>query len=137
MTDDPLIFWTMLLMIGMVVFLGLVLGSFTTCVVYRVPRKLSLWRQNNGSYRSFCPQCHAELHTKDLIPVFSWLLQKGRCRYCQAPIPSHYLWIELAVLCLTLLLFWAFGLHLTFFLALCLIPVIAGYVSFLLFRGKL
>jgi prepilin signal peptidase PulO-like enzyme (type II secretory pathway) len=134
---DSLPFWPMLFVTGMVVFLGLVLGSFTTCVVYRVPRGLSLWRENNGSYRSFCPQCHAELHTKDLIPVFSWLLQRGRCRYCRAPIPVRYLWIEISVLCLTLALFEVFGLHWPFFLGYCLIPIIAGYGSFLLFKGKL
>lgn len=127
-------FWLMFLIAAVVMLWGLSLGSFTTCVVYRVPRKLSLWRQTNGSYRSFCPVCHAELHTRDLIPVFSWLIQKGRCRYCKAPIPPRYLWIELSVMALVVALAFWVGITVWFFLISLLIPVIAGVWSF--FRVK-
>ena len=134
--EDFLPFWFLLFIFCAVAIWGLALGSFTTCVIYRIPRKLSLWRGQDGSYRSFCPTCHAELHAKDLIPVFSWLIQKGRCRYCQSPIPSRYLWVELVVLIAVLLLFHWFGISLWFFLLSLILPIIAGFVSFLLFRGK-
>lgn len=124
--------WWLLLPVGlMVVFWGLSLGSFTTCVVYRLPRGLSLWRQKNGSYRSFCPSCHAELHTRDLVPVFSWLYQRGRCRYCKTPIPTRYLLIELSVLAMVLALFAGLGLSFCFAGITLLIPVIAGGLSVL------
>ena len=42
-----------------------------------------------------CPQCHHELVVKDLVPVFSWLWLKGRCRYCQKPISPQYPLVEL------------------------------------------
>ena len=123
-------------MIGAIIVLwGLSLGSFTTCVVYRIPRGLSLWRQANGSYRSFCPACHAELHKRDLIPVFSWLIQRGRCRYCGIGIPARYLLIELGVLALVLTLFYVLGFTLTFFVSTLIIPVVAGFASFLV-SGK-
>lgn len=130
--------WWLLSLVGFIVVLwGASLGSFTTCVVYRVPRGLSLWRQANGSYRSFCPNCHAELQTRDLIPILSWLLQRGRCRYCGVAIPARYLIIELAILTLVLGLFAIFGLTLLFFAASLMIPVLAGLGSFLLFRNRL
>lgn len=130
--------WWLLTLIGtLVVIWGISLGSFTTCVVYRVPRGLSLWRQENGSYRSFCPSCGHELHTRDLIPVFSWLVQKGRCRYCKAPIPVRYLLIELGVLALVVALFALLGFTWFFFTVTLLIPVAAGFASFLAAGKKL
>lgn len=126
--------WWMLAMVWAIIgFWGLSLGSFTTCVVYRVPRRLSLWRQANGSYRSFCPSCGSELHKRDLIPVFSWLIQRGRCRYCQTKIPLRYLLIELGVFCLVMGLFYVLGATLYFIVATLLLPVIAGLAAFFLF----
>lgn len=95
-----------------VIFLsGLVLGSFATALVYRVPRGISwFWKVErasggahaaNGageSFRSACPSCGHVLSVADLMPLFSWLLQKGRCRYCKARIPVQYPLIELTVL---------------------------------------
>lgn len=83
---------------------GLALGSFTTCVMYRVPRGLSLWQQKDGSYRSFCPSCKTELQPVDLIPVLSWAWQRGKCRHCGAKIGLFYPMVELAVLAAVLLL---------------------------------
>jgi leader peptidase (prepilin peptidase)/N-methyltransferase len=130
-------FWSMILIGLMVLVWGLALGSFTTCVVYRIPRKLSLWRSADGSHRSFCPNCKAELKAKDLVPVFSYLWQRGKCRYCGIAIPSRYLWIELAVLGIVTAFYLLFGLNHWFFMASILVPVIAGFVSFLLFRPGL
>ncbi len=116
---------------------GLALGSFTTCVVYRIPRRISLWKQENGSYRSFCPNCHTVLQSRDLVPVFSWLIQRGRCRYCGQPIPKRYLLIELAVVSLVGIFAVIFGITLVFFLAALMIPVVAGLISFFLGKQKL
>ena len=65
---------------------GLAFGSFLNVVVHRVPRKESVARP-----RSRCPSCGHELAASDNIPVFSWLLLGGRCRYCKAPISPRYL----------------------------------------------
>jgi prepilin signal peptidase PulO-like enzyme (type II secretory pathway) len=45
--------------------------------------------------RSFCPECRTTLTTKDLIPVLSWVLSRGRCRYCDTKIPMRYPLFEL------------------------------------------
>jgi leader peptidase (prepilin peptidase)/N-methyltransferase len=117
---SPSLYWLMVAM------WGLVLGSFTTCVLYRVPRGISLWRQPDGSYRSFCPSCHTELRPIDLIPVFSWALQRGRCRYCGVKFGAFYPMVEVLVLIGTLLL--AFGLQESswLFAAAFIIPLMTG-----------
>lgn len=70
--------------------LGLVLGSFFNVVICRVPEKKSIIKP-----RSACPSCGTALKPKDLVPVFSFLFQKGRCRYCKSPISMQYLIVEL------------------------------------------
>jgi len=82
--------------------LGLVVGSFANVCVYRLPR-----RQSIVSPPSRCPSCGALIRARDNVPVLSWLLLRGRCRSCRAPISPRYpaveaanglLWLALAVL---------------------------------------
>ncbi len=70
---------------------GLIIGSFLNCFVYRL-------EVNKGFLkgRSFCPICKHELAWQDLIPVLSFFLLKGRCRYCKKPISWQYPLVELA-----------------------------------------
>ncbi len=68
---------------------GLVVGSFLTVVIDRVPKKESV-----VSPRSRCPSCGAEVRSRDNIPILSWLLLGGRCRSCRAPIPVRYPVVE-------------------------------------------
>jgi len=70
---------------------GLVVGSFLTVVVYRVPRKESV-----VSPRSRCPGCGRQIAAYDNIPVLSWVLLRGRCRHCSAQISPRYPLTELA-----------------------------------------
>lgn len=71
--------------------LGLIMGSFATAVAHRVPRGMSIWGP-----RSQCPGCGAEIGAWDNVPVFSWLLLRGRARCCGAPISPRYPLTELA-----------------------------------------
>lgn len=65
--------------------LGLVMGSFINCWA---------WRYINGesvvSGRSHCTSCGHELGIRDLVPVFSWLASKGKCRYCGEKVSARY-----------------------------------------------
>ncbi len=70
---------------------GLAVGSFMTVAVHRLPRKESVWRP-----RSRCPRCGAELRNRDNIPVVSWVLLRGKCHSCGAPISPEYPLTELA-----------------------------------------
>ncbi len=78
--------------IGMsVTILGLVMGSAVTALSWRVPRHES-WVRG----RSRCPKCGHVLGLQDLFPVLSWLVHRGRCRHCGAPVSARYPLIELA-----------------------------------------
>lgn len=70
---------------------GLVVGSFMTVAVHRLPKGESV-----VSPRSRCPACGAEIGARDNIPVLSWLLLRGRCRRCGERISVEYPLLELA-----------------------------------------
>ena len=69
--------------------LGLAVGSFLNVVVYRVPLGRSVIRP-----ASACPRCGAAIRRRDNVPVLSWLLLRGRCRDCAAPISGRYPLVE-------------------------------------------
>ena len=71
---------------------GLVGGSFANVVIYRVPAGRSVARP-----ASACPACGAPVRPRDNVPVLSWLLLRGRCRDCKAPITPRYTLVELLV----------------------------------------
>lgn len=71
--------------------LGLLVGSFLNVVVHRVPRAVSLSRP-----ASRCPACGHPIRYRHNVPVFSWLLLRGRCADCAAPISVRYPAVELA-----------------------------------------
>ncbi len=82
-------------MVGIVViaFLGgLAVGSFATAVAHRVPRGISI-----VFVRSECPACGAQIAAYDNVPVFSWLLLRGKARCCGTRISVRYPLTELAV----------------------------------------
>jgi leader peptidase (prepilin peptidase) / N-methyltransferase len=68
----------------------MVIGSFLNVVIDRLPTGQSL-----AFPPSHCPSCQRRLAMFDLIPVFSYLRLKGRCRACASPIPARIFWIEL------------------------------------------
>jgi len=68
---------------------GLLWGSFLNVVIHRVPRGLSVVRPG-----SHCPGCGHPVRAWDNVPVFSWLLLRGRCRDCRWPIPARYPLVE-------------------------------------------
>ncbi len=102
--------------------LGLVLGSFVNALVWRLHEQSK--RHKKASKvpgkdlsilhgRSMCPDCHHTLAAQDLVPVFSWLSLRGRCRYCKKPISVQYPLVELltALLFVVAYISWPFGLN--------------------------
>jgi len=85
--------------------LGLVVASFLNVCIDRLPSGQSLLFPT-----SHCASCHHRLAIKDLIPVFSYLWLRGRCRYCQAPIPRRILWVEIGTGLLFGYLYWHYVL---------------------------
>ncbi len=88
--------------------LGLVMGSALNCLALR----LAAGEKWSGKERSRCPKCGHVLSAPDLVPLFSWLLLKGKCRHCGAKISPRYPITEgvLALVYITLL--WRYGLTL-------------------------
>ena len=79
------------------VLLGAASGSFSSAIIHRI-REGESWigGVRSGIERSACPHCHHVLNVRDLIPVISWCLQRGRCRYCQQKISKQYILLEVA-----------------------------------------
>ena len=69
--------------------LGLAVGSFLNVVIWRVPRGESIVRP-----ASACPRCGHAIRSWDNVPVLSWLVLRGRCRDCAAPISIRYPLVE-------------------------------------------
>ena len=77
-------------LLGLIRFLlGAALFSFMNVVAWRLPRNMDPLKG-----RSICPRCGRTLDAPDLVPVFSWLFLRGRCRHCGAHIPARYLLVE-------------------------------------------
>lgn len=70
--------------------LGTVIGSFLNVVVYRVPRGESLVRP-----KSHCPECGSPIRTRHNVPLFGWLVLRGRCADCGTRISVRYPLVEL------------------------------------------
>jgi leader peptidase (prepilin peptidase)/N-methyltransferase len=84
--------------------LGAVFGSFLCCFAARRAANESVLRG-----RSHCDACGHVLGPLDLVPVFSWLLLRGKCRYCGARIPASALWAELLLAAAFAAAAWRFG----------------------------
>src|SRR5580704_2762506 len=129
-TSDPALF------AGSVFLLGLVIGSFLNVVIYRLPIMLERdWREQAAEVlapvgeslaaatapqaaperfslstpRSACPHCKAPIKAWQNIPVVSWLLLRGRCAACNAPISVRYPLVELATGLTSAWVAWHFG----------------------------
>lgn len=97
--------------------LGLIFGSFANVLIYRLGNNKNFWRQ-----RSYCPKCDKTLEWFELIPLVSYLVQKGRCRSCQKKISWFYPTVELimAILFVIGFAFYGWQLALLKYLIFCL-----------------
>lgn len=106
--------------------LGLLVGSFLNVVVYRLPVMMQRdWQaqarevlelESEPAERfnlllpdSHCPQCGHRIRAWENIPILSWLLLRGRCAGCKAPISLRYPLVELACGVLSAVVAWQFG----------------------------
>src|SRR5687767_13591482 len=97
-------------MIEIIIFaFGLIIGSFCNVVIYRLPHGKSIVTPG-----SQCRSCGSSVRPWDNIPVLSYLLLKGRCRSCSNPISARYPAVELISGLLFVLLYFRYGLSLSF-----------------------
>lgn len=95
------------------IMIGLAIGSFVTMLSYRLPRRMSIITP-----RSHCPVCNTVLKPRELVPVFSWVIQRGNCRTCGTFTGWRYLLIELATAVMIMTAFALIG-----FTFLLLLPI--------------
>jgi prepilin signal peptidase PulO-like enzyme (type II secretory pathway) len=90
------------LVVGVMMFaLGAVVGSFLNVVIHRLPLGKSLVYPP-----SHCPFCETPIPWYDNIPILSWMLLRGRCRFCRKPISVRYLIVEILTAVLFVVVFW-------------------------------
>lgn len=104
---------------GFLFLFGVCIGSFLNVVAYRVPNGLSI-----AKGRSFCPACQGAIRGRDLVPIFSFLLLRGRCRHCGTRISPRYPLVELAGGLLALLAFWRYDFTLQALAAFAVLAVL-------------
>ncbi len=85
---------------------GIVIGSFLNVCIYRIPKKETV-----VSERSHCMKCGYQLAWYDMVPVFSWLCLRGKCRKCKEPISPQYPIVEAVNGLLYLVVFLVNGLN--------------------------
>lgn len=98
----------MIIIITITILLGIAMGSFINAYDWRTEQSLKPKRKNAKQYsiltgRSVCPKCKHVLGGLDLIPIFSWLFLRGKCRYCKKSISVQYPLVEAITLILFIL----------------------------------
>lgn len=83
---------------------GVIFGSFYNVCIFRIPEKLSIINPP-----SHCYKCNTSLKPLDLVPILSWIMLKGKCRYCGEKISYRYALIELLTGILFLLIYNIYG----------------------------
>jgi len=106
--------------------LGIVIGSFLNVCIDRLPAGKSLLYPP-----SHCDACQKHLSPKDLVPVFSYLWLRGRCRYCRVSIPRRILWVEIGSGLLFAFTYWFYGLSAEFVVvtAYCCLFIVLGSID--------
>ena len=103
---------------------GSIIGSFLNVCILRLPEKKSLLFP-----ASHCPHCRKPIRFYDNIPLISFLVLRGRCRFCGQPISPQYFMVELLTALLSLFLFFSYSLieyfvYLAFFSSLVVVTFI-------------
>lgn len=104
---------------------GAVIGSFLNVCIYRIPINISV-----AKGRSYCPSCNHTIYKRDLIPIVSYLMLKGKCRNCGSHISFRYTAVELLTAVLFGIAYLVLGLNL-YTVLVCLMVSALIVVSFI------
>lgn len=109
-----------------VIILGLVLGSFANLCIYRIPNTISIVFP-----RSYCESCKRSIKPYDLLPIASYLLLKGRCRFCKAHIDKRNIRVEIMTLIMSLIIYAKYSIGFKYFilLTITLILIIITFID--------
>ncbi|MBQ9019474.1 MAG: prepilin peptidase [Bacilli bacterium] len=99
--------------------IGLCMGSFYTVVGLRLPK-----HEDFIANRSYCDHCHHELSFFDMIPIFSYIFLRGKCRYCNKKIDNISTFMEVFTGILFALSYYAFGFSYQLYIALGIVSML-------------
>ena len=98
-------------MLILIILIAAILGSFISFLTYRIMHKKTIF-----DLHSRCVNCWQKLSAKNLVPIVSYLLQKGKCNLCQCEIHKRYIIIELITVFSFCIIYMNFGLNMLGFL---------------------
>ena len=98
---------------------GTVLGSFYNVVGYRLPKEESLI-----SPPSHCPKCNHRLGASELVPILSYVFQRGKCKNCKSKISMFYPIFEFLTGILFMISYLIYGFSIDFFIAITFISML-------------
>ena len=106
---------------------GIIIGSFLNVCIYRIPKEESI-----AYPPSHCGSCGHNLNMLDLVPIFSWLFLRGRCRYCGEKVSKQYPIVEGATGLLFVFLYLKFGftIELLKYMVFTSILIVVGIIDF-------
>ncbi|MDZ5762199.1 putative type IV prepilin peptidase [Candidatus Cyrtobacter comes] len=93
-------------------------GNIGTTILYRIPRKISIFAFRNDENKPFCSKCHHPLKPFEILPIIGMLLNQGVCRYCGHKIPIAYFMLEILTGVSSMILYAFFDLTEPFFILL-------------------
>jgi leader peptidase (prepilin peptidase) / N-methyltransferase len=99
--------------------LGTIMGSFFNVAGYRLPKGMSIIKPS-----SHCPHCSHKLKPSELIPVFSYIIQLGKCRKCKKTISAFYPMFEFLSGILFLLSYLTFGMTFELLVSLTFVSIL-------------
>lgn len=113
---------------GIIIFImGICIGSFLNVCVYRIPKGESIVNPP-----SHCTNCNNKIKWYDLIPIFSWIFLRGRCRHCKEKISPRYILVELftGVIFVLIFLKFRFSIETIKYIVLSIFLVVIGLIDF-------
>lgn len=137
-----------MLVILLLAALGLIFGSFIDALVWRIHEQSQISKKKKATVpreltmlhgRSMCPNCRHTLAPMDLIPVLSWVMLRGKCRYCKKSIPWQIPVIELTTAALFVLsyLWWPVSMHGLGLMQFCFwLAFLVGFVALTVYDLK-
>ncbi len=106
--------------LGVCIFIiGSLFGSFFSLALYRIPKHEDIILKN-----SYCPNCKHKLNFFDLIPILSFCIRRGKCKYCGEKISLRYPLIEIFNACIFLLMYCILGYNLNLLIAVTLYVIL-------------
>lgn len=105
---------------------GLIIGSFLNVCIYRIPKKFSIVFPPSS-----CPLCNQKIKPIDNIPLISYIILLGRCRYCKTRISIRYPFVELINAILFVIVIYRYGLNMDgiFYMALISTLIVITFID--------